>query len=329
MGVDGLPAVDRALAARVVARHVPHLAHLPLGDPFTGYRSTGFRLGEDRAVRFPTGALGVAQLERIARSLPVVVPHLPVPVPAIEVLVPAGDEFPVPWAVTAWVDGAPLLADPPTAATARDLGAALRALHAAPAADGVPPNQWARPLDAWTPAVLARLDQVAAMLGRGFRHRRARALWAAAVAAPGPASAGWVHGDLTPMNLVQRDGRLAGLLDWGEVGVGDPAVDIGHAWSLVAADDLALLLDAYGPLDRATRTRARGVAVLKCAAYAASTDPALAALGRRGLATLGLLGRRRPRAPAPTRERPAREGRGALVGSAWQVRDSNPRSSRN
>ena len=33
----------------------------------------------------------------------------------------------------------------------------------------------------------------------------------------------WVHNDLLPGNVIVRNGRLTGLIDWGVAGVGDPA----------------------------------------------------------------------------------------------------------
>ena len=42
----------------------------------------------------------------------------------------------------------------------------------------------------------------------------------------------WVHGDLHPGNLLVRNGTLAGVLDFGSLGVGDPAVDLMAAWTV-------------------------------------------------------------------------------------------------
>ena len=39
-----------------------------------------------------------------------------------------------------------------------------------------------------------------------------------------------IHADLGPEHLLVRDGRLAGVIDWGDMRLGDPALD--HAWPL-------------------------------------------------------------------------------------------------
>ncbi len=38
------------------------------------------------------------------------------------------------------------------------------------------------------------------------------------------------HSDLGPSHLLVRDGRLAGVIDWGDARIGDPALD--YAWLL-------------------------------------------------------------------------------------------------
>ena len=46
----------------------------------------------------------------------------------------------------------------------------------------------------------------------------------------------WFHGDLSYLNLLARDGTLAGVIDWGTCGVGDPSIEAVIAWSLFPAD---------------------------------------------------------------------------------------------
>lgn len=53
---------------------------------------------------------------------------------------------------------------------------------------------------------------------------------------PGVAEAAgtcWHHGDLLAENLLVRDGRLAAVLDFGGLAVGDPTVDLIGAWEVL------------------------------------------------------------------------------------------------
>src|SRR5204862_240491 len=86
----------------------------------------------------------------------------------------------------------------------------------------------------------------------------ASAAWDEALRAPdwtGPPV--WAHGDLMPGNLLLRGGRLTGVIDWGGVGVGDPASMYAVAWNLFSAEGRRSFRDAVA-VDDATWARARG-----------------------------------------------------------------------
>lgn len=89
--------------------------------------------------------------------------------------------------------------------------------------------------------------------------RDVRDVWEEAVAAPDwedrPV---WLHGDLHPANVVVSDGALSGVIDFGDMCAGDPAVDLAAAWVLLPAGAAARFFDAYAYVDEAMIRRARG-----------------------------------------------------------------------
>ena len=46
----------------------------------------------------------------------------------------------------------------------------------------------------------------------------------------------WIHGDLASGNLLLRDDRLRGVIDFSAMGLGDPASDLRPAWNLLAGE---------------------------------------------------------------------------------------------
>ena len=97
--------------------------------------------------------------------------------------------------------------------------------------------------------------------------------WERALAAPawdGPPV--WHHGDLDARNWLVRDGRITGVIDWGAMGVGDPACDVMVAWKLHSTVARDAFRDAL-PTDDATWERARGWAVSQAVAALAYYTP--------------------------------------------------------
>jgi phosphotransferase family enzyme len=57
--------------------------------------------------------------------------------------------------------------------------------------------------------------------------------------------------------LVDEARRLCGVIDWGDVHLGDPALDLSIAFSFLPPGARGAFREAYGPIDAATWDRAR------------------------------------------------------------------------
>ena len=69
-------------------------------------------------------------------------------------------------------------------------------------------------------------------------------------------------------NWLVREGRIAGVIDWGAMGVGDPACDVMVAWKLHSPEARDAFREAL-PTDDATWERARGWALSQSVAILA------------------------------------------------------------
>ncbi|MER6128237.1 phosphotransferase [Streptomyces sp. NPDC001795] len=94
-----------------------------------------------------------------------------------------------------------------------------------------------------------------------------------------------LHGDLLPGNLLTEAGRLTPVIDFGGLGVGDPAADTLAAWAVFTAGPRDLFREA-AEADDATWARGRGWALcfgLMAEHYYRETNPVLAAVGHRAV----------------------------------------------
>jgi aminoglycoside phosphotransferase (APT) family kinase protein len=85
---------------------------------------------------------------------------------------------------------------------------------------------------------------------------------------------------------VDADGRLTAVIDFGGLGVGDPACDLLAAWTLLTAETRELFR-AEAQVDDATWMRGRGWGFnfgLGAVYVHRDTNPVLAAIGRHAMA---------------------------------------------
>jgi aminoglycoside phosphotransferase (APT) family kinase protein len=253
--------VDEALVRSLLREQHPDLAGLDLREVVGGWDNRMWRLGEDLAVRMPRTPRAPSLLRVEQRWLPVLAPSLPLPVPVPVRVGEPSTRFPKTWTVVRWVDGEPADRTPITSSQAAEsLAGFLRALH-----DKAPGEAPANP-NRGVSLSLGHDDFGDWFSVIGSRHvaADARRVWEEGVAAPEWEDAPvWLHGDLHPANVVVSSGTLCGVIDFGTLCAGDPAVDLSAAWLLLPAGTAARFFDAYANTEDATIRRARGLAVLK------------------------------------------------------------------
>lgn len=259
--------IDADLIRDLLREQHPDLAELPLELGARGWDNQLWRLGDELAVRLPWATESADELLRKEHAwLPALAPALPLPVPVPQRLGEPAERFPRPWLVTTWVPGAPADRAPVTRGgeAARALAAFLTALHR-PAPDGAPSGRGRG--GALAEHTRGFALQLAETVERGLvtDPGPVRAVWDDAAAAPewaGPPL--WLHGDLHPANVLTSDGTLCGVIDFGDLFAGDPAVDLASTWLLLPDGGVDAFYGAYEPaVDDATLRRARGWAVAK------------------------------------------------------------------
>jgi len=270
--------VNADLVARLLRSQFPQWGELPL-ERFDSMGTVNaiYRLGDDLYVRLPVLAAFAPSLKNEGKWLPRLAPHLPVEVPEIVGKGVPAEGYPFPWAVVTWLDGEAWRADRVTdeARAAEDLARFVEALHSIDAT-GVPVNGFAeltlRDFD-------ARMRETTEQARDLIDGDALLAAWDEALELPsydGPHV--WVHADLGPDNVLVKDGRLSGVIDWGSVHVGDPTWDVAGIWGILSRDGRDVFREALS-VDDVTWARARGWAMRSVGGidYYRHTNPRFAA----------------------------------------------------
>jgi aminoglycoside phosphotransferase (APT) family kinase protein len=256
--------LDAALVGRLVAGQFPEWADLATERvrPF-GTDNALYRLGDDMVVRLPRRQKNSAQLEKESRWLPRLAPLLPLAIPVPLAVGEPAEGYPFAWSIYTWLGGETAtterIADLGQAAT--DLAQFVAALQRIDPRDGPPPGEHNSsrgvPLATRDTATRASI----AALARTIDVGAVTAAWDEALHAPEWRQAPvWIHGDLDARNLLAEGGRLSAVIDFGCLGVGDPACDVMVAWKVLSAETRDIFRAALS-VDEATWARARGWAL--------------------------------------------------------------------
>jgi len=278
-----------SLVVRLLTTQYPQWADLPIEPVHSaGTDNALYRLGEDMTVRLPRVDWAVPQVEKEHRWLPRLAPFLPLAIPVPLAKGDPGEGYPWHWSVYRWLEGEnatiELIADPRQAAT--DLAQFIAALQRIDTAGGPTPgphnSSRGVPLAVRDPQTRAAIASLHGML----ESDALTAAWDAALQAPvwhGPPV--WIHGDLQSGNLLAQQGRLSAVIDFGCLGVGDPACDVMAAWMFLSSETRDVFR-ALLQVDAATWARGRGWALsvgLIALPYYQSTNPVLAGIARRAI----------------------------------------------
>jgi aminoglycoside phosphotransferase (APT) family kinase protein len=283
--------IDVPLVRRLLAAQFPQWAALPI-EPVRprGTDNALYRLGYDMVARLPRRQRTTGPLAKERQWLPKLAPQLtlPVPLPLSDGM--PGEGYPFAWSVYRWLDGesATVARVDDADLLSRDLARFVAALQQIDPAGGPAPGED----NFFRGEPLARRDEatrgaIASLVGR-IDADAATAAWATALRAPlREGSPVWIHGDLDSRNLLVEDGRLSAVIDWGCLGVGDPACDVMVAWKMLPAGAREVFRDALS-VDDATWARGRGWALSQAvgalAYYTLDTNPVLVGEAGRWLA---------------------------------------------
>lgn len=273
--------IDAALVARLVAAQFPQFAGLPIrAVPATGTVNAIYRLGDHFSIRLPRVHSWAEDLDREVAWLPRLGPHLSLGIPGVMAAGRPASGYPFTWAIYRWMDGDPYREDlvHDERQAAGDLAqfvAELRRIDPLGA-----PRGGRKPLRELDAATRAAIEASGSVMDREV----AAAAWERALEAPAwDGTCVWIHADLLRPNLLVDRGRLCAVIDFGSVGVGDPAADVIAAWSVFGPTGRAAFRSALD-VDDGTWNRARGYALHQAALiipYYSRTNPGFVAHSKR------------------------------------------------
>lgn len=242
-----------------------------------------YRLGNNKLIRLPRTKGSSLNIEKEMTWLPKLEPSLPIPIPKIIGTGFPDKDYPFHWLICEWLDGLNPnqegMLDEHMAA--KDLGAFVKAMQHINPVNG-PSCRRGKPLNTCDEEVKKSIP----LLKELYDEKLISELWEFTSNVPlwehDPV---WIHGDLHSGNLLAKEKKIVGVVDWGLAGVGDPACDMMVAWTLLGQEGRKIFRSIVQP-DDDTWHRGRGWALFLGIVgypYYRITNPIFASIAKRAL----------------------------------------------
>lgn len=255
--------IDTSLVHRLICSQFPQWSHLSI-EPVKlgGWDNRTFHLGEHMLVRLPSAEQYADKVEKEQYWLPKLAPYLFFSIPLPLAMGKPTEEYPFNWSIYKWIESE--IASPETifdtSQFAIDLAHFLIALQSIDTIEGPVAGQHNFYRGGSLKMYNTQVGQAIAKLSDTIDFGLIRQIWNQAITSEWNKPLVWVHGDIAPTNLLVRNGKLAAVIDFGGLCIGDPACDYSIAWTFFSAQSRATFRNVLTVDDR-TWSRARGWAL--------------------------------------------------------------------
>lgn len=253
------------LVVRLINEQFPEWSDLDIRPvKYSGHDNRTFHLGEHMSVRLPSAEAYVPQVEKEQRWLPKLSKELSLPISTPIAKGKPSKEYPWPWSINKWLDGEILSHKNINDLNqfARDLGTFLIELQSIDANGGPIAGQH----NFYRGGSIAVYDEETRNAIENtkdtFNEQLLKEVWNLALDSKWDSEPVWVHGDIAPGNILVKDGKLCAVIDFGILGVGDPACDAAMAWTFFDENSREIFKNVL-QMDAETWNRARGWALWK------------------------------------------------------------------
>jgi len=252
--------IDLDLATRLIEAQFPQLAPASLRHFAEGWDNRAYLVNSRYIFRFPRRTLAVALLKTEMAVLGELSQHLPVAIPNPLFRGKPSGEFPWPFAGYERLPGQTACQANLTMAErhrlAKPLAQFLAALHAQTPSqvqrEHLPRDTFGRSqIDRLKTKIKANADDLGGQLAPSIRQR-IQAVLSSHLAFEANTET-LVHGDLYVRHLLIGEHRqLCGVIDWGDIHLGDPSLDLTIAWTFLPPSAHHDFHQNYGRIDDAS-----------------------------------------------------------------------------
>lgn len=289
--------IEPPMALQSIKEQFPELSAENIRLLGAGWDNTAFIINEELIFRFPRREIALPLLEAEWCALPKLAHRLPLPIPVPKWKGTPTSKFPWPFIGYRMIPGFTAcyanLSEDQRAALAEPIAQFLAILHATPKSlisqCHIPGDNQSR-IDSTVliPKIKKNFEELS-LLGLFESKKQLESTFGNFRP---PISSYIVHGDFYVRHLlVDEKHQLAGVIDWGDIHLGDPAIDLAIAHSFLPVQAHKRFIKAYGEISDETWSLAKLRAIYSSTLLVLfghhSGDPILLREGLRSLKVMG------------------------------------------
>ena len=235
-GQTTIPTLE--LACKLIKDQFPNYSHLAITEvKVQGHDNRTFRLGPDMLIRMPTAESYALKVPKEQELLPKLISHLSLPIPTPIKMGGPSKDYPYLFSIYKWLEGESAnsltIDDESLEHIARQLAKFLNELQSIDSVEGPEPglHNWYRGahVNVYDAQARAQIKQLEGVIDISS----ALHLWEKALTSKWEKPPVWIHGDFASGNILIQNNKLSAVIDFGGMGVGDPACDLVIAWTFL------------------------------------------------------------------------------------------------
>lgn len=265
---DPQEVVTEMLAGQLIEEQFPQLKPVKVEVIGEGFDNTVFRVNNEFIFRFPRRYVAADLLETENKILPKLADKRPIPIPNPTFIGVANEKYP--WSFTGYpivLGTTPgILPSEKRMQSVEKLALFLKKLHRFPIKEAlnvkVPYDELNRlDIDIRRPKLKENL-QKASELSLFTTREKLEPFIESISSEKTEMELALVHGDLHTRNmLVDSEGKVSGIIDWGDTHIGNPAIDLSIVYAFIPPEGRELFYNIYGSVDKHTENLAKFKAI--------------------------------------------------------------------
>ncbi len=232
--------IDTTLAKKLISEQFPKWKNLPISAvKQSGWDNRTFHLGNEMTIRLPSNESYAPQILNEYQWLPKLAKNIT----TCQITTPIAlgqpsPSYPWHWTINQWIKGetASITQITDLNQFAQDLANFLTQLQNTDPTNGPSPGPHnfhrGGDLNAYNQDITEAIPKIKNKKEQTIANQ----LWLYALSTQWEKPPVWVHGDLATGNILIKNGKLTGIIDFGQLTTGDPACDLAITWNLFTGE---------------------------------------------------------------------------------------------